>query len=108
MAEGPLHLVVARYRAHAERSRTSVSLWLSVILGAIRSSSLTIWSLGLGCSLRPSGAFGLAFAGSRTNVSLWLRASLGAIRSSSLTIWSLGLGCSLRPSGAFGSCFTSL
>src|SRR5438132_432476 len=108
MAERPLDLVAARYRALGERSRTSVSLWLlgmgsPQITGAIRSSSLTIFRRPFG--LRGPAAFGLAFAGSRTSVSLWLVASLGAIRSSSLTIRNLGLGSCLRPSGAFGSSF---
>src|SRR5262245_64960692 len=108
MAECPLGLVAARYRALGERSRTSVSLWFLGMgspqtTGAIRSSSLTIFRRPFG--LRGPAAFGLACAGLRTNVSLWLTASLGAIRSSSLMIWSLGLGSCLGTSGAFGSCF---
>src|SRR5690242_13385416 len=53
-------------------------------VGVIRSSSLTIWSLG------PLARTFAPLSGSRTIVSLWLADSLGVIRSSSLTIWSLG------------------
>src|SRR5262245_38030140 len=62
MTGWPSHLVAARYRARAARSRTRVSLWLVVILGAIRASSLTIRSLGLGLSPRTCGAFGSFFS----------------------------------------------
>src|SRR5262249_8654474 len=73
-------------------SRTSVSLWLFVARpGAIRSSSLTIWSFSFRCSLLTSGTLRSAFAGSQTKVSLWLTAMPGVIRPSSLTIASFDL-----------------